>query len=177
MPPVQTCETHHLHQIQWLLLPGAPLQGGLQPHRQRWPPCCGTSQPAPVGPHLPQTAPALQVPHLHPLCGRLLRPRIATSNISAWQQSVGHLLQKSAAMASQLVVLVCIGEAAIRWEASQASGLKMDLEAQLEDAGLPKIAIEVRQSAVQGLVGRYARAVGPAQQQLSKGSVAACGAH
>ena len=80
-------------------------------------------------------------------------------------------------MALQLVVLVCIGEAAIRWEASQASGLKMDLEAQLEDAGLPKIAIEVQQSAVQGLVGRYARAVGPAQQQPSKGSVAACDAH
>ena len=61
---------------------------------------------------------------------------------------------------------MCIGEAAIRWEASQASGLKMDLEAQLEDAGLPKIAIEVRRSAVQGFAGRHVLAVGPAQQQL-----------
>lgn len=82
-----------LFQIQWsaLLLTGAQLQGGLQPHRQRWPPCCGTLQPALVGPHLSQMAPALQVPHLYPLRGRLLRPCIATSNVSAWQQSMAHL--------------------------------------------------------------------------------------
>jgi hypothetical protein len=50
--------------------------------------------------------------------------------------------------AADLLVRVGAGEATVRWEASQASGLKLHLEAQLQAAGLPQIAIEVRHTGV-----------------------------
>jgi hypothetical protein len=50
----------------------------------------------------------------------------------------------------------------------------MDLEAQLEAAGLPKIAIEVRPSGLQGPARVYALVAGPTQQQINAGSRAPC---
>lgn len=72
---------HQQFQIRWsaLLLPGAPLQGALQPPPQCWPPCYRTLQPALVAAHLPQMAPALQVLRLDALHSRHARPCIATS--------------------------------------------------------------------------------------------------
>ena len=70
-------------------------------------------------------------------------------------------------------VVVCTGEAAVRWDASQASGLKLNLEAQLEAASLPKIAIEVWPSDVLGasiILSSFAK---PAQHQMKAGDIAA----